>query len=93
MLLPQAVMLMIFAPLSNVWVQRFGNKVVVTTGLLHRHDARSCCSRRSQPDSSALHVIAITMLMGLGMANVMAPVHRLDHGLAARGPRPASARR
>ena len=33
-LLPQAAVLMIFAPLSNVWVQRFGNKMVVTTGLL-----------------------------------------------------------
>ena len=32
--LPQAIMLMIFAPLSNVWVQRWGNKKVVTTGLL-----------------------------------------------------------
>ncbi len=33
-LLPQAIMLMIFAPLSNVWVQKFGNKKVVTAGLL-----------------------------------------------------------
>src|SRR5205807_7691241 len=31
-LLPQAAMLMIFAPLSSVWVQRLGNKVVVATG-------------------------------------------------------------
>src|SRR3954452_1282758 len=30
-LLPQAATLMIFAPMSNTWVQRFGNKIVVTT--------------------------------------------------------------
>src|SRR5258706_388244 len=33
-LLPQAAVLMILAPMSNIWVQRFGNKKVVTTGLL-----------------------------------------------------------
>ena len=77
--------MMIFAPLSNVWVQRFGNKIVVAAGLLlvatsfvAVHDVRS-------RTAASLHVIVVTMLMGLGMANVMAPVHRLDHGLAAAG--------
>jgi EmrB/QacA subfamily drug resistance transporter len=71
-LLPQAATLMIFAPLSNVWVQRFGNKIVVATGL--------CLVAASlvgfslfQPDSSVFTVIFVTVLMGLGMANVMAP--------------------
>ena len=42
-LLPQAITLMIFAPLSNVWVQRFGNKKVVTVGLRPRgHVVRRC---------------------------------------------------
>ena len=70
---PQAAMLMIFAPLSNVWVQRFGNKIVVTAGLLlvatslvlfahvHARQQRPARSSRSR------------MLMGLGMANVIAP--------------------
>ena len=71
-LLPQAGVLMVFAPLSNVWVQRFGNKRVVATGMLIV-TAGILLFTTFQPSSSALHVIAITMLMGLGMANVMAP--------------------
>src|SRR6266508_948449 len=71
-LLPQAAMLMIFAPLSNVWVQRFGNKNVVAAGLLLITTSFALFTTL-QPDSAALHVIALTMLMGLGMANVMAP--------------------
>jgi EmrB/QacA subfamily drug resistance transporter len=71
-LLPQAATIMIAAPLSSGWVRRWGNKRVVVTGLLivalsflliHSLDA----------SSSALQVIAVTMVMGLGMGNVMAP--------------------
>jgi EmrB/QacA subfamily drug resistance transporter len=71
-LLPQAAVLMIFAPLSNVWVQRLGSKVVVTTGLLIV-TASLVAFSAFQPDSSVLLVIAITALLGLGMANVLAP--------------------
>ena len=71
-LLPQAAVLMIFAPLSNVWVQRFGSKVVVTTGLLIV-TASLVSFSAFQPDSSILLVIGVTMLLGLGMANVLAP--------------------
>jgi EmrB/QacA subfamily drug resistance transporter len=71
-LLPQAVMLMIFAPMSNTWVQRWGNKWVVATGLVVV-SASFVCFAFFQPDSSAAVVIAVTMLMGLGMANIMAP--------------------
>jgi EmrB/QacA subfamily drug resistance transporter len=71
-LLPQAVTLMVFAPLSNVWVQRFGNKKVVATGLL-LVTASFVLFTTLEPHSAAIHVIALTMLMGLGMANVMAP--------------------
>jgi EmrB/QacA subfamily drug resistance transporter len=71
-LIPQAVTLMVFAPLSNVWVQRFGNKRVVATGLLIVTSALVLFTT-FQPHSKALLVIGITMLMGLGMANVMAP--------------------
>ncbi len=38
-----------------------------------RHDVRCCSFRTLQPNSGVLHIILITMLMGLGMANVMAP--------------------
>jgi len=70
--LPQAVTLMIFAPLSSVWVQRFGNKIVVATGLL-LVTTSLLLFNSYQSDSSVFVVIAVTMLMGLGMANVMAP--------------------
>jgi predicted MFS family arabinose efflux permease len=71
-LLPQAATLMVFAPLSNVWVQRFGTKRVVATGLLIV-TASFLLFTTFQPSTTALHVIAVTVLMGLGMANVMAP--------------------
>jgi EmrB/QacA subfamily drug resistance transporter len=71
-LLPQAAVIMTFAPLSNVWVQKLGNKIVVTTGLLLVTTSLVSFTTL-QPDSSALHIIGVTMLMGLGMANVMAP--------------------
>jgi len=71
-LLPQAVVIMVCAPLSNVWVQRLGNKIVVTAGLLLVTCAFVLFTTL-QPNSSVLHVIVITMVMGAGMANVMAP--------------------
>ncbi len=71
-LLPQAITIMIFAPLSNVWVQRFGNKIVVTTGL-SIVTVSLVLYTTFEPTSSVLHVIVITVMMGAGMANVMAP--------------------
>ena len=64
--------LMIFAPLSNVWVQRLGSKVVVTTGLLIVTTALALFGVL-RPDSTTLVVIGVTVLLGLGMANVLAP--------------------
>jgi EmrB/QacA subfamily drug resistance transporter len=71
-LLPQAVAIMVFAPLSNVWVQRLGNKIVVSVGLAMVTVSLALFTT-FQAHSSVLQVIAITMLMGVGMANVMAP--------------------
>ena len=71
-LLPQAATIMICAPLSNTWVQKFGNKIVVATGLSIVTTALLLFVT-FEPDSSVLHVIVITMMMGAGMANVMAP--------------------
>src|SRR3546814_8870628 len=70
-LLPQAVVLMVNAPLSSVWVQRFGNKVVVTAGLL-LVTASLLLFNTLDAGSDMLHVILISMVMGLGMANIMA---------------------
>jgi predicted MFS family arabinose efflux permease len=71
-LLPQAATIMIFAPLSNVWVQKFGNKLVVATGL-SIVTTSLLLFVTFEPNSSVPHVIAITVMMGAGMANVLAP--------------------
>src|SRR6476659_3410517 len=70
--LPQAIMLMIFAPLSNVWVLKWGNKRVVTTGLLLVATS-FVLYLTFTPDSGVLGIIGVTMLTGIGMANVLAP--------------------
>src|SRR3954454_5464056 len=71
-LLPQAAVIMTFAPLSSVWVRKIGNKIVVTAGLL-TVTTSLLLFQTLQPDSGAWLIILVTMLMGLGMANVMAP--------------------
>lgn len=71
-LLPQAAVMMVMAPLSSIWVRRFGNKVVVTTGLMIV-SASLFMFLAFNASSSVGAVIAISMVMGLGMANIMAP--------------------
>jgi EmrB/QacA subfamily drug resistance transporter len=71
-LLPQAIVLMVCALLSNTWVKRFGNKLVVTGGLLLVTTALLLFNTLDE-SSATLHVIAIGMVLGLGMANIMAP--------------------
>jgi EmrB/QacA subfamily drug resistance transporter len=72
MLIPQAALMMIFAPLSPRWVHRFGNTVVVVAGmavavvtllLMTTFDA----------DSSTLHVVVVTALLGLAISHIMPP--------------------
>ena len=71
-LVPQAVMMMIFAPLSPRWVGKFGNKFVVATGL---GIVALCLAMTSRLDqhTDVWAVVAVTMIMGIGMANIMAP--------------------
>ena len=71
-LLPQAATIMVAAPLSSVWVNRFGNKAVVGTGLAIVAFGYSLFLTL-QPDTSTLWVIVVSMILGLGMGNVMAP--------------------
>ena len=71
-LLPQAVVIMIAAPLSSVWVQRFGTKKVIAGGLTLVAISMALLTT-FQVDSGLLHVIVVTMVLGLGMGNVMAP--------------------
>ena len=71
-LLPQAATIMVFAPLSSVWVAKLGNKAVVASGLT-LVTLSLVLFGTFEPHVSALHLIGVTALMGLGMANVLAP--------------------
>ncbi|CAN5757410.1 MFS transporter [soil metagenome] len=71
-LIPMSVVMMIAAPLSNVWTVRFGNKRVVATGLF-LVSLSMLTFLTLQVDSSTIHVIGTTLLLGLGMGNIMAP--------------------
>ena len=81
-LLPQAATIMVAAPFSSVWVRRFGNKVVMSTGLLivrpvvrtHRHARRVV----RQPAGDPVHDGD-----GSGHGQRDGAGHRLDHGLVA----------
>jgi EmrB/QacA subfamily drug resistance transporter len=71
-LIPQSAALMTFAFLSPRWVVRFGNKVVVAVGL--SLVAISLLGFVTlDVGSSALHVILVSIIMGVGMGNVMSP--------------------
>jgi EmrB/QacA subfamily drug resistance transporter len=70
MLIPQALLMMVFAPLSTRWVHRFGNKVIVVFGMLVVA-ATLLLMLTFATNSSTLHVIVVTSLLGLGMAHVM----------------------
>lgn len=69
-LIPQAVFMMIFAPLSTRWVHRFGNKVVVVFGMVVVTGTLLGMTT-FDTGSSTFHVLAITAMLGLGMAHVM----------------------
>lgn len=71
-LLPMAGMLMLFAPLSARWVERFGTKRVVTTGLVIVA-AGMLWQVGATADSGYGRFVVGLMVMALGMANVMAP--------------------
>jgi EmrB/QacA subfamily drug resistance transporter len=71
-LLPQSAMLMITAPLSSVFVQRFGNKLVVTAGLIIVA-SDLLLFNTLDAHSSMIKVILVVALLAVGMGNVMAP--------------------
>ena len=71
-LIPQSAALMTFAFLSPRWVVRFGNKVVVAVGL--SLVAVSLLGFLTlDVGSSAVHVVLVSIIMGVGMGNVMSP--------------------
>lgn len=71
-MVPHALTMMVFAPMSAHFVERFGTKRIVTTGLLTITTALVLMSF-IHADSSYLHVILIFMLMAAGMGMTMAP--------------------
>ena len=83
-LLPQAITLMIFAPLSNVWVQKFGNKKVVTVGLVLVATSFALFLTWT-PEHRRARGHRRHGAHGPRHGQRPRPVHRLDHGLAAPG--------
>ncbi|SRR5581483_10363437 len=71
-LIPQSITMMVLAPLSPRWVHRFGNKVVVASGMFVAGSSQLLMVTLGT-NSSTLWVIVITVLLGVGMANIMAP--------------------
>lgn len=71
-LLPMSAVMMVFAPLSSRAVEKVGTKVVVGVGLILAA-AALLLETRFETTSGVGLIIAVTMLLGLGMANVMAP--------------------
>ncbi len=72
LVVPQAVVVMIAAPLSSARVRRFGNKVVVAIGMTVAAVGTAGYALFGV-HSSVWLVIGVTMFIGLGMGNVMAP--------------------
>ncbi len=71
-LIPQSLMMMVFAPMSTRWVHRFGNKLVVTFGMLVV-TADLLAMMTFTTSNSTIHVVGVTMWLGFGVAHIMAP--------------------
>jgi EmrB/QacA subfamily drug resistance transporter len=71
-LLPQAALMMIFAPTSSLLVRRIGNKLVIGGGLLIIAVSLLLYTTLTAHDTT-LKVIVVISLMAIGMGNVMAP--------------------
>ena len=81
-LIPQSLSLMFFAFLSPRFVARIGNKLVVATGLL-LVAASLVGFVTLDVGSSLTHVVIVTVLMGIGMGNVMSPATESIMGVVA----------
>src|SRR5579871_903139 len=72
MFIPQAGVMLVVAPSSSGLVRRFGNKIVVSFGMMVVAFTMLMFSLLSV-HAGAWQVIAVTCLLGVGMGNVMAP--------------------
>ena len=84
-LMPMSAVMLVLAPLSARFVERLGTKVVGTGLLIVTLASGACRPRRRVASTPLLASSASSMVLAAGMANVMAPGHRVDHGLAAPG--------
>jgi len=71
-LIPQAAVMMVVAPSSSGFVRRYGNKIVVSFGLALVAVTLALMGLLAV-NAPLWEVIAVTMLLGAGMGNVMAP--------------------
>jgi EmrB/QacA subfamily drug resistance transporter len=71
-LLPMSAVMMVLAPLSARVVERVGTKLVLGSGLIVV-SAALLLQTTYDESSSTGHVIGLSMLLAVGMANVMAP--------------------
>jgi EmrB/QacA subfamily drug resistance transporter len=71
-LLPQAVFIMVSAPLSSVLTRRFGNKLVVAGGLF-LVSASLLLFRILDEHTTIPTVMAVASLLAIGIGNIMAP--------------------
>lgn len=71
-LIPQSLVILVLAPTSSRFVEMVGTKVVVGVGLLITALSLVIFATFS-PDTGLLAIIGGTMVLGLGMSNVMAP--------------------
>jgi Na+/melibiose symporter-like transporter len=71
-LIPNSLALMTFAFLSPRWVVKLGNKVVVAVGL-SLVTVSLLGFLTFDVGTSAIHVILVTVIMGIGMGNVISP--------------------
>ena len=83
-LMPMSAVMVVLAPMSARFVERFGTKLVLGTGLVIVSLALAIHVLFTTGHTPRA-VIGVTMVLAAGMANVMAPGHRVDHGLAAPG--------
>lgn len=71
-LIPLALMFMVFAPLSAVLDRILGSKIVIAAGLFISGVGLALFTTFGVK-TSTIHVILVTMVLAAGMANVMAP--------------------
>jgi EmrB/QacA subfamily drug resistance transporter len=69
---PQAAMMMIFAPMSSRWVHRYGNKVVVVAGMAIA-TVDLVIMTTLGPGTPTWEVVLVLMGLGLGVAHIMPP--------------------